>query len=178
MSFFITQGDITHFAVDAIVNAANSTLLGGGGVDGCIHRAAGPRLLAECRTLNGCSVGDAKFTGAYQLPCRWVIHTVGPIWHGGSHDEAGLLSSCYRRSLELALQKDCRSVAFPLISAGAYGYPKEQAIHIAVKSIQDFLRCHSMQVWLVLFGNADFRLGQRLYGDLIALQPPTMEVRT
>ncbi len=176
MSFFITQGDITHFAVDAIVNAANSTLLGGGGVDGCIHRAAGPRLLAECRTLNGCAVGDAKLTGAYQLPCRWVIHTVGPIWHGGSHGEPEQLRSCYQRSLELALQQGCHSIAFPLISAGAYGYPQDQAIHIAVETIQAFTHCHPMQVWLVLFGNADFRLGRQLYGSLISMQAPVNEV--
>lgn len=172
MSLHITQGDITLFTVDAIVNAANSTLLGGGGVDGCIHRAAGPELLAECRTLNGCAVGQAKMTSAYRLPCRWVIHTVGPIWHGGTHNEPELLTCCYQHSLELALQKGCTSIAFPLISAGVYGYPPAKAIQIAVETIQQFLQTHPMQVWLVLFGSTDFTLGRQLYPEWLTPNAP------
>ena len=166
MSLHIVRTDITTMKVDAIVNAANESLLGGGGVDGAIHRAAGPELLAECRTLNGCKTGQAKITKGYRLPAKFVIHTVGPIWRGGTHQERELLISAYRSSLELAAANQCQTVAFPLISAGAYGYPKEQALKIAVDTIEDFLRTHPMTVYLVLFDQAAYQLSKTLFAHL------------
>jgi O-acetyl-ADP-ribose deacetylase (regulator of RNase III) len=135
----LVQGDITKQKVDAIVNAANNTLLGGGGVDGAIHRAAGPRLLEECRTLGGCPTGEARITKGHDLPAKFVIHTVGPVWGGGKEGEDGLLAKCYRKSLELAVQHALKTVAFPAISTGAYGFPLERATRIAIREVKSFL---------------------------------------
>lgn len=149
----VVRADITTLEVDAIVNAANSSLLGGGGVDGAIHRAAGPELLAECRTLGGCPTGEARVTGGYRLPARWVIHTVGPVWQGGEAGEGALLASCYEESLKIARHMELRTVAFPAISTGAYGFPVRRAAPIAASTVRGFLRASPLpaRVLLVCF---------------------------
>ena len=168
MPLEMQKADITKLKVDAIVNAANRSLLGGGGVDGAIHRAAGPELLAECRTLNGCKTGQAKITKGYRLPAQFVIHTVGLVWRGGGHGERELLVSAYRSSLELALANGCETVAFPLISSGVYGYPKDQALKVAVDTIGEFLLSHDMTVYLVIFVRAAYTIGGKLFADIAA----------
>ena len=166
MPLIIVRDDITKMSVDAIVNAATASLLGGGGVDGCIHRAAGPELLAECRRLGGCPTGEARITGAYRLPCRYVIHTVGPVWQGGGHGEREQLASCYRVSLALAKDRGCGTVAFPLIASGSFGYPKDQALRVAVDAIGEFLLRNDMTVYLVIFGREAFQISGRLFADI------------
>lgn len=160
----VVQTDLTTMNVDAVVNAANSSLLGGGGVDGAIHRRAGPALLAECRSLGGCATGEAKITAGYGLPAKYVIHTVGPVWQDGKHDEADLLANCYQNCMRLAMEHDIHSIAFPCISTGIYGFPKPQAAQIAVATVDAFLRQHDskIQVLFCCFSQTDADIYRRL----------------
>jgi len=167
MMISLTRDNIVDFAGDAIVNAANNSLLGGGGVDGAIHQAAGPELLTECRTLGGCPTGRARLTQGYHLPARYVIHTVGPVWEGGNHGEEELLASCYRESLALAERQGLLSIAFPNISTGVYGFPKEAAARIAIRTVREFLELHpEMEVIFCCFDAENYAIYRRLLGEL------------
>jgi len=161
----LTRDDITKMEVDAIVNAANSRLLGGGGVDGAIHRVAGPQLLEECKTLNGCPTGSAKLTKGYKLPAKYVIHTVGPVWRGGNNNEVELLKSCYLTSLKIAVDNNCATIAFPNISTGIYGFPKKQAAEIAIDAVQDCIRENEFfkTIYFVCFDQENYKL----YTDIL-----------
>jgi O-acetyl-ADP-ribose deacetylase (regulator of RNase III) len=165
----IIKGDITTLGTDAIVNAANNSLLGGGGVDGAIHRAAGPALLAECIKLNGCPTGGAKITGGYNLPAKYIIHTVGPVWHGGNHGEPDLLAGCYRNSLRIAAENGIRKIAFPSVSTGVYGYPVEKASVIALREIKAFLELNTTveKVTVVCFDDKTYSVYERNYELII-----------
>ena len=166
MPLHLVRNDITKMRVDAVVNAANSSLLGGGGVDGCIHRAAGPELLQACKKLHGCETGQAKITEGYRLPCKYVIHAVGPRWQGGTQGEEEKLRSCYRASLQLAAEYRCESVAFPLISSGIYGYPKAEALRVAVEAIAAFLENSELTVYLVIFDRASYEIGAERFSEI------------
>ncbi len=169
MRWEAVQGDITTFKVDAIVNAANTSLLGGGGVDGAIHRGAGPQLLDACRALHGCPTGEAKLTPGFNLPAKWVIHTVGPVWHGGTHREDELLASCYRRSMELATRHDCRTIAFPAISTGVYGFPSDRACEIAINEVRAYQTAHPIpeKVIFVCFDTKTLKLYQNAMAGFV-----------
>lgn len=163
----VVEGDITKMQVDAIVNAANPTLLGGGGVDGAIHRAAGPELLKECKQLGGCPTGEVRVTKGYNLPAKWVIHTVGPVWKGGDHNEDALLKSCYRESLKAAEKLGAKSIAFPSISTGAYGFPFERACRIAIGEVMEFLKSGiDLEVVFVCFGKDAYETYKRVYKEI------------
>lgn len=166
MPLQIIRQDITKMKVDAIVNAANSSLLGGGGVDGCIHRAAGPELLEECEKLGGCNTGYAKITKAYKLPCKYVIHAVGPRYKDGKHGEEKLLRACYSTSLQLAKENKCESVAFPLISSGIYGYPKAEALRVAIDEISEFLLSNDITVYIAIFDKNTYKISEKLFADI------------
>jgi O-acetyl-ADP-ribose deacetylase (regulator of RNase III) len=163
----VIQGDITRLQVDAIVNAANSSLLGGGGVDGAIHRAAGPELLEACKQIGGCPTGEARITPGFQLPARYVIHAVGPVWYGGKHGEAALLASCYQNSLQLAADYGLRQIAFPAISTGAYGYPFDEASRIAIRTVRAWQQAHNVieEVYFVLFSAYHYQRFQQIFQE-------------